>query len=442
MPPEHKNITRRQILQRTAFTAAGAAATKIFAAGTTGKTTWPGMASVARPARSKPYGANDRIRVCVIGPGDRAQSLMNEMFEFGKNHNAELVAACDLWSLRREQARDKIRKATGQDPQLFRNTEELYESRSVDAVIIATPDFSHALLCAEAVRAGMDVYVEKPLANTIEDAREVRQAVLDSGAVVQVGTQSRSSARFINAAKFVQSGGMGKINGVEMSWHVNQPQRWRRPKEVAMLNESDTDWTRYQLNRPKAPFDPRQYLEFRLFWPYSSGLPCQWMSHQIDTVAMVTGDPYPSSCVASGGIYQWHDGRKNPDTFAAIFEFPSGFQVRFSARQTNGYPREGVELFYSNQGTLDIYAGKVIPDGGISQKDGGTGPLVKEQAIETADSQQHMENWLKCVRDRTRPNADIEAGYGHSVAVSMAIKALHTGRKITYDPRTQELREV
>lgn len=383
-------------------------------------------------------GANDRIRVGIIGPGDRGRGLMGEFFDQSGRCNARLAAICDLWKLRREEAGQITADKTARGPALFRNTEELYAAQAVDAVIIATPDFSHAILCAEAVRAGMDVYVEKPLAHVMEDARLVRQACLETGRIVQVGTGSRSEGVQRAAAEYVRSGKLGKIIAAESGWHVNEPYRWRRDKRVALLKESDTDWKRYQLNRPPRAFDARRYLEFRLFWPYSSGLPDQWLSHQVDTVAHVTGELYPASCVASGSICQWHDGRENADTFAAVFEYPSGFQFRYSARHTNAHGGLFAR-FFSNAGTLDLAAGTVSPEGGIGTGDGGARELVGEQKLPALPDESHVGNWLDCIRTRKPPVADITAGYAHSVAVSMAIRALHTGRRVGFNPETHEI---
>ena len=197
--------------------------------------------------------------------------------------------------------------------------------------------------------------------------------------------------------------------------------------------DARANWPRFRLNRPEEAFDPRKYLEFRLFWPYSSGLPCQWMSHQIDTVAWLTGDPYPKSCVASGGIYQWKDGRRNPDTFTAVFEYPSGFQVQYHARQTNAFGGTA-ETYFSNWGTLDLERGVITGAGG-----GGAGKKLAERSIPRAEGTDHMLNWMECVRSRRRPNADIEAGYSHAVAVSMAARALHSGRRVEFDAKRRRI---
>ena len=137
--------------------------------------------------------------------------------------------------------------------------------------------------------AGRDAYVEKPTAHTMEDARVFRAAVKKTGKIVQIGTQRRSTPSYQKAAEYIKSGKFGDIVMVEMTWNVNQPGRWRRPDVVPLLKEEDTDWKRYLMNRPYEPFDARKYLEFRLFWPYSSGIPDQWLVHQIDTVHWFTG---------------------------------------------------------------------------------------------------------------------------------------------------------
>jgi predicted dehydrogenase len=221
-------------------------------------------------------------------------------------------------------------------------------------------------------KAGRDAYVEKPTAHTMADARMISDAVKKSGKIVQVGTQRRSTPAYQKAAEYIKSGQFGDIVMVEMSWNVNQPGRWRRPDVVPLLKEEDTDWKRYSSTGiPGIPFDARKYLEFRLFWPYSSGIPDQWLVHQIDTVHWFTGLPHPRSCVANGGIYLWKDGRTNWDTMTAVFDYgplddlTKGFQVQYTSRFTNS--AGGVkELYYSNGGMIDMDKQTVTPTGGLT----------------------------------------------------------------------------
>ena len=342
------------------------------------KLTSAGVASVALGVPASSYarimGANDRVGVAIVGFSDRTRSsLIPSFLKVAGGLNFELVALSDIWGRRREEGAAYIAKLTNKQVALARNNEELYDNKDVQAVIVATADFQHAFHGVEAIRAGRDAYVEKPLAHTMEDAQAIRNAVKGSDRVFAVGTQRRSSATYQKAYEFIKSGQFGDIVSVEMTWNVNQPGRWRRPKLVPQLREADTDWKRFLINHPFEPFDARKYLEFRLFWPFSSGIPDQWMVHQIDTVHWFTGLPHPRSVVANGGIYRWHDGRKNWDTMTAVFDYgplddpTRGFQVIYSSRMTNS--AGGVkELYYSNGGTMDLDKKQITSEGGLTEK--------------------------------------------------------------------------
>jgi predicted dehydrogenase len=232
---------------------------------------------------------------------------------------------------------------------------------------------------------------------------------------------------------------------------------------VPLLKEEDTDWKRYLLNRPRVPFDARKYLEFRLFWPYSSGIPDQWLVHQIDTVHWFTGLPHPRSVVANGGIYLWKDGRQNWDTMTAVFDYgplddlSKGFQVQYSSRFTNS--AGGVkELYYSNGGMIDMDKKTVTPTGGLTEKYAAEMKMKPnllpssslldqpEESVSTAanthgdpQTSANMRNWMECVRSRKTPNAPIEAGYSHSIALCMNVAAIQTGQKVTFDDKTQQV---
>ncbi len=408
-------------------------------------------------------GANDRVNVGVIGCGDRMkQSLIPAFQQHAKELNFQFTAISDLWSRRREEGIAYIQKLTGSTVEAVHNNDELYTHKDVDAVLIATADFQHALHGIEAVNAGRDAYVEKPTADSMEDARNFLAAVKKTGKIVQIGTQRRSTPAYMKAAEYIKSGKFGDIVMVEMTWNVNQPGRWRRPDVVPLLKEQDTDWKRYLLNRPYEPFDARKYLEFRLFWPYSSGIPDQWLVHQIDTVHWFTGLPHPRSVVANGGIYLWKDGRTNWDTMTAVFDYgplddlTKGFQVQYSSRFTNS--AGGVkELYYSNGGMIDMDKQTVTPTGGLRAREAAAMGLKENllpsfSLVENAEAASteantggdpmtsaNMRNWMECVRSRKTPNAPIEAGYNHSVALCMTIAAIQTGQKVTFDDKTQQV---
>jgi predicted dehydrogenase len=437
--------TRRAFLKKTTLAAAGTA--------------------IAFSAKSyvNILGANDRVRVGVIGFSDRFRySLLPSFLNHHTELNFDITALSDIWKIRRDEGQVYLKEKLGHDVKAFRNNEELFDSKNADAVIISTADFQHALHTIEAVRAGCDAYVEKPFAETMEDNRAALKAVKETGKIIQIGSQRRSGANYHAAANFIQSGKFGPITMVELTWNVNQPGRWRRPQLVAQLKEAETDWKRYLINRPVVPFDARKHLEYRLFWPYSSGMPGQWMSHQIDTVHWFTGLKHPRSVVANGGVYFWKDGRENWDTMTAVFDYgpendPSaGFQVVFSSRMHNVVERP-TEIYFSNGGELNLITNRVSPTGGLTENFARAMNLqpnllpevtLEDPSIQTVSSantggdittSNHMRNWMECVRSRKQPNAPVEAGYQHSIACIMTTAAARTGNKATFNETTQEV---
>jgi predicted dehydrogenase len=413
-------------------------------------------------AQGRIFGANDKIRIGIVGFSDRLNSsllpaLKGLMAEF----NCECVGVSDLWSVRRDDAKAYFAKHFNQDIATYRNNEELYEKAKPDAVIISTADFQHALHAIEAIQSGCDVYCEKPFAETMQDARAALKVAKESDRIIQIGSQRRSGRFYHAAHDFLKAGKFGPIVAAEMTWNVNEPGRWRRSAAVAKLKEQDTDWKRFLCNRPDDKFDPRKYLEYRLFWPYSSGIPGQWMSHQIDTVHWFTGLPHPRSVVANGGIYQWKDGRSNWDTMTCVFDYgplddpSSGFQVTFGSRNSNS--AGGIkEIYYSNGGELNLLTNQVTPNGGMPEKEAAVMGL-KPNLLETsklevpaevatsantgtdAITTAHMRNWLECIRSRKQPHAPVEAGYQHSIATIMSNAAARTGERVTFDEKTQEV---
>ena len=405
-------------------------------------------------------GANDRVRVGCIGFSDRHRASHIAPFKaLMKEMNFEMVALSDIWNRRREEGKAFTDKQLGSDVKVFRNNEELYASKMVDAVFISTADFQHAYHTIEAVKAGCDTYTEKPLAETMADNRAVLKAVKESKQIVQIGSQRRSGENYFAAEDFIKSGKFGPIVMVELMWNVNQPGRWRRPELTKTLKESDVDWKRFLINRPADTFDPRKYLEYRLFWPYSSGIPGQWMSHQIDTVHWFRGLAHPRSVVANGGIYQWKDGRVNADTLTVVFDYgpadmSSGFQVQFTSRFSNS-AGETKELYYSNGGMINLDTNEISDTGGLREREAKAmglkanllspmklqGMKVETDANTGGDGLtfNHIKNWMECVRSRKQPHGPIEAGYQHSIATIMSNAAYRTGLKVTFDEKTQEV---
>src|SRR5581483_3092201 len=316
---EH-NVNRRTFLSKSAATIAGGSA-------------------LAQSALSygKILGANDRIALCHVGNGSRGSDLDLIVSKLATNHNVEMNAVCDLWRLKREKAVATNTKYYNRAPRAFQYVEDALGDKDIDAVIISTPEHSHSPLLKMAADAGKDAYVEKPMGNVLEEVKSARDAVLKNNRIVQVGTQHRSEPYQVAAHDLVQTGVLGDVSKVEIVWNYHGP-RWRGRPETKLIREEDTDWRKWLLTKPYRPFDPQVYCEFRLYKEFSSGIPDQWMSHGIDLVHWFMNDNFPRSAVAHGGVFAWHDGRENADTFEALLEYPKGFLVSYSTSFGNDAP--------------------------------------------------------------------------------------------------------
>ena len=417
-------------------------------------------------------GANDRIRVACVGYSDRFRGSLVKCFKHHcKDLNFDMVAVADLWKKRLvENAVPGLEKEFGHKIAAYRSDVELYDKadKDIDAVIISTADFQHAQHATHAVNAGKDAYCEKPIAEDMYSANMLlaavnakRKAGMVPGAILQIGTQRRSGKAYAAAKEYINSGKFGDIAYVNLTWNVNQPRRWRRPEAlVASLKKEDIDWNLWLLDRDPAEykFDPRKYLEFRLFWPFSSGVTGQWMCHQIDTIGWFAGYKYPTSAVSSGGLYQWLDGRQSYDTFTTIMEYGKsgekgkGFQVVFQSHQTNCLPggktnrESGQEQYFSTSGMIDLVKG-TVSNGGVEGKEYHEEnlPAPKETIVTSANTggdpltSAHMRNWMECVRSRKNPNASVDAGYGHAIALIMSNAAARTGMRATFDPEKRQV---
>ena len=455
------DVSRRDFVKIGAAGAAVAALPGILRAQTA-----PGIAA------SPYYRANETVRVACVGYSDRFRSSLLPCFlHHNKELNFDMVAVADLWKKRLfENAKPEIEKKLGHSIATYASDMALYETaKDVDAVIISTADFQHAQHACHAVVAGKDAYCEKPLAedmysaNMLKDAVDAkRNAGFAPGSVLQIGSQRRSGKKYMAAKEFINSGKFGDISYVDLRWNVNQPKRWRRPEAlIASLKEEDIDWKMWLLDRDPAkyPFDPRKYLEFRLFWPFSSGTPGQWMCHQIDTVAWFMDMPYPKSAMSSGGLYQWVDGRMSYDTFTTVLEYGEsgvkgkGFQCVFQSHQTNcgggsNPNRESpIEKYFGPNGCVDMGKGMVTNEG-VETKKGWKEealPAPKEEVVTSANTggdqltSAHMRNWMECVRARKNPNAPIEAGYSHAIALIMANASARTGMRATFCPKSRQV---
>ncbi|MCC6392211.1 MAG: Gfo/Idh/MocA family oxidoreductase [Bryobacterales bacterium] len=388
-----------------------------------------GMAAAAPAAAARRHlSPNDRIGIGLIGGGGRGRYHLSDLSKL-KAENIAITAVCDVHHPALTAMAERAGTAFSTTPRKTTDYRELLVWSEVDAVIIASPDFTHAEILAEAVRAGKDAYCEKPMATVFTDAKRAFHAVKQSQQVVQIGTQRRSEPALMGAAKLMQQGVLGKVTRVDMEVNFQEP-RWRR--DYSTIRAEDVDWPRFLFGRSDRPFEARRLREWQLFRDYTNGLPGLWMSHYIDIVPWFLGTPYPRSAVASGGVFFWKDGRETEDVFQALIEYPNDCLVRWAMSLTNSAPVRNA--WYGSRGMLDCEALKITGAGSKAPD-----RIAGDIAIEKVETDTHMENFLRSVRSRKTPRADIQAGFSHAVAGIMSAEALRTGRRVTFDPERLEI---
>lgn len=409
----NKNMNRRTFIQNSQMTLAAATAFSIL------------------PATG--HGANDRLRVGVIGCGRRARNdLMKEFFTVSHEQNAIITAVCDVWKQSREEAANLTQERYGQEPEQFENYKDLLSKSDVDAVIIATPEHQHCTQLEAAARAGKDAYCEKPLAMNMQELIRAYDAVKETQRIVQIGTQLRSWPSFTGCKKVVQEGAIGPVIKVEQVRNGYEPYWFGY---VRPIEKEDTNWQGFLFNQEDRPFDPDQHTAWYGYRDFSIGPIASMMSHFIDLVHYISGAQFPQSAVTMAGTYAYKDQRTMPDSMQTLIDYPEGFMVSFSASYGNGggnYTR-----FFGTKGMIDTtdWRKPILSPGGSQHPERVRG----ESQVPDVPMPHHMENWLQCIRTREQPNASIDAGYQHAIACILANEALKSNCRAVYDHKTRSV---
>ena len=398
-----------------------------------------GSVAVSAASYSRVAGANDRLRVANIGCGRRG--LLKELIQLKDSANIEIAAVCDTWRQKREKAAADVKEFTGQDPFTTAHLADVLARKDIDAVVIATPDHLHCTMLIEAIKAGKDVYIEKPLAMNMHELLRAYDAVKHSNRIVQIGTQMRSYPNSGGAKKLIAAGELGKVLKVEQVRNGYSPY-WMSYGGGAFFGEkpaeADVEWKAFLGDRKYRPFDATQYQGWYGFRDFSRGPHTNLMVHFIDLVHYVTGASIPKRVVAIGGTYRWKNEFDNPDSVEVALEYPEDFLVRYCTLFGTG--SGNYAKWFGTRATLDARnlspSQKWIVSG---QGSGEPDRINGEVEVIPIPTPHHMQNFLDCVRTRQQPIAPIEAGYAHSVAVIMADEALTTGRRMVYDPARRDV---
>ena len=380
-------------------------------------------------AASNVLGANDRIRIGIIGPGARGTEILQTALTC---EGVECIGAADVYTRRLEDV-----KRVAPNAKTYMDHRRMLEDKDIDAVLIATPQHLHCQHFVDALSAGKHVYQEKTMAFNVDHAKRMRAAyrATNGKLTVQVGHQSCSSGQMTDAAKFVASGNLGKVTAVHMHMYRNTPHgkpQWSRPLYPDMTSENIL-WDSFQGDAAKHPFDPNRYINWRFFWDYSGGNVYENMCHQVSFWYKALDLAIPKTVTMNGGIYLWKDGREVPDTMNVTMEQPeemliswdSGFGnnalgVSEDVLGTDGTISKGHQIRYAPQ--------KVNrPDG--TEMVGNT----------TASPIAHMENFFDCIRSGKPTNCPFELGYRVSIACRMAVDSYRKGRTMQWDSVKEEI---
>jgi predicted dehydrogenase len=372
---------------------------------------------------SRILGANDRVRLGLIGCGSRG---VGNMKNFLALNSVDVGGLCDVYGAQIDQARQTASAATS-----VKDHRQLLDRNDIDAVIVAVPDHWHTAITIDALNAGKDVYVEKPLTLRIEEGPEIVKAARVNGRVCQVGMQQRSGRHYLQAKQeYLDTKRLGRITLVRTWWHGNGFHLRRAPDSLKRL-PADLDWAHFLGPVKWRDWDPQQYYNWRAYLDYGGGQVTDLFTHWIDVVHMFMGSDIPIAASASGGVYAYKDGRTAPDTIHVLLEYPAEFTATFEATLVPSIGGAGIE-FCGTDGRL------VITRAGFDVfEPKNAKPIASVQATGNMD-QDHMRNFLDCVKSRALPSGDVLIGHRSAQASHLGNIAYVEKRRIQFDP----IREV
>jgi predicted dehydrogenase len=399
------------------------------------------------PGLSSASSANEKVRLALIGAGSRGNQLLDSFLPVKE---VEIVAVVDVDDRHAGETAERIKKAKGTLPPTARDYRAMLDRKDVDAVIIATPDHWHALPAIHAVLAGKDVYVEKPVGHNIAEGQAMIRAARKTNKIMAVGTQQRSSSHFQKAVEIVQSGKLGKIFWVQ-TWNYENISPVGMGKFPDGEAPSYVDYERWLGPAPQRPFNPNRFhLLFRWFSDYAGGMMSDWGVHLNDIVLWALNAKGPKSVCTTGGIFTTDDDRDTPDTLQVVYEFPA-CTLTYSMRKGNGLKLNGHDygiLFYGTDGSLilDRSGFEVIPDKvvlpyGIKLVHGDR-PLrkidLKAETAKGVDGQNdHVRNFLDCLKSRALPTCDIEIAHRSTNTCHLGNISYKLGRKLEWDAEAE-----
>lgn len=385
------------------------------------------LGAAALSASSRVLGANDRINLGIIGVGGMGFGHVRML---KPRTDVRIVAVSDIYTERKRRAQDFLGLAA---KDIHHEYKELLARSDVDAVFVVTPDHWHSRMSIDALDAGKDVYVQKPMAYRIAEAAAMAERVRKTGRVLQVGSQYASEPQYHQARELVAQGAIGKPLWAQGTYCRNTFHgEWNYAIDPAGTEEN-IDWKHFLGPAPKRPFSQDRYFRWRKYWDYSGGISTDLLYHRLVPFLVTLGPQFPVRVSANGGIYV-HKDREVPDTISTTIEYPE-FQVIMSSTMAADLPGDHLApVIYGHEGTIE-FKGKelVITPEPIFAKAAGRQAIripAETRNLHIA----HMENFFDCVRSRKQPNLDAEFGYRAMVAIGLGVEAYRESRQMAFDP--------
>jgi predicted dehydrogenase len=454
---EHKMsfVTRRQFIQQSA---AGATALGLFLNGK--------RVQLEAAPLPKPASPNDRINVGFIGYGIRGCYLMENVKQ---TEQANLVAVADCYQGHLDRAKERT---DGAIETYFAQYKKLLDRKDLDAVVIATPDHWHTPIVLDAVAAGKDVYIEKPMTYCIEEGQKIIEAAKRTNRMVQAGSQWVSAPMHIKAKEIVQSGKIGKVTKVVAFYNRNSSTgAWNYPIPPDLKNGVNFNWEEWLGPAPKRPFDAERVFRYRKYWDYSGGISTDLFVHLINTIHFVMDAPMPDTVAAIGSILARHDGREVPDTLDALFDYPA-FHVNMGSTMNNASGSQQGIQYLGTEGTLMVTLDKDMTLTNESVREGYQSQIEpwpkklqdqfwaeghhREESnpyVQTEGSLDfkpggpdavifHLNAFFDSVRTRREPVENAAMGHRSAAAGHMVNLSARSGKKICWDATSGKAKEA
>ncbi len=393
-----------------------------------------GLAVSSWLASPQTLGANDRVRFGLIGAGGRGQEIFKAAL---RAPNTEAVAVADVYTRRLEEV-----KALVPTLKNYGDFRRLLDDKSIDAVLIATPQHQHALNFVPAIQAGKDVYQEKTMAFNPDHAKRMRRAFQGSGRVVQIGIQATTGAGFEKARELLAREKMGTITAIHTHHFRNAPYGGWLREIPPDCDAQHVEWKAFEGEAAPHPFDPQRYLNWRFFWDYSGGNVFENMVHQVGFWYKALGLNIPQAATMKGENYL-SSKMQVPDTMNVTLEQREKLLFTWNSMFGNDYYGEGEDLVLGNQGTIlckELSAVRYVPQGAKTEEAATHPPGAPPDIVGGGDTtDEHMRNFFDCVRSRKEPNASFEIGFRSAIACQMAIASLRRGRTVRWDAEREEI---